>query len=424
MQMNYFSVTAIAAAAALSAAALPAAAADMLHEKVTDTSTGHISPQQKDIISSAADKVLRRIAQARGDLHEKDYSEALSELKKADTLLVIIAEGLPTTKVKDHIWVAHKHLQYENTKTVLPDFVPIYSSLDDISGFVPTQLARRHLNEARKALKKGKKQAAGEGLRAASAALIYTEEDLPLHYTTKHVHRAETDIKKKHYKQADKVLKSAEDSVNYLSLDVPSPLTVAKDALDGATDHYFAGEDSEAKAQLSRAIRYLDAASHGDDELSAKMSAKLTRDAKALLPKLAKHTSATKDRLAALLERVRALSERDIESYSTAWDIVQGADPIKPLVIEAQLHIAYAETDAHILGQSGAAKKQLNQALTLLKRAHAKTDKNFATPLTAVEKEVTALEKETDAKSAAKKGEATDDFETTKGQLRQMIMEM
>ncbi len=424
MPLNYSSFTAILTAAALSGTPLLAGAADTLHEKVTDISTSRISPQQKVIISSAADKVLKRITQARGDLHSKDYSQALSELKKADTLLAVITDGLPTTKVKDHIWVAHKHLQYENTKTVLPDFVPIYSSLDDISDFVPTQLARRHLNEARKALKKGKPHEAGRGLRAASAALIYTEEDLPLHYTKKHVHRAETDIMNRHYKEADKVLKSAEDSVNDLSLDVPSPLTVARDALDAATDHYMEGDSSEAEGELKRSIRYLDKASRGNDELSAKMAGKLTQDAKALLPKLDKRTSPTEDRLSALLERVHALSERDIENYSTAWDIIQGQDPIKPLVIQAQLHIAYAETDAHILGRNKAAKKQLNHALTFLKRAHSKADGTFKKPLAEVENEVTALEKTGAGPSEKGKARTADDYEITKGQLRQMIMQM
>lgn len=424
MRLSYFAMFILLISVGVGEQSPNAYAEDTLHEKITDISTTRIGPEQEAIISSSADKVLRRIAQARGDLHGEDYAEALDELQEAHELLSIIADGLPTTKVKDHIWVAKKHLQYENTKDVLPDFVPIFSSLDDIGDVVPTQLARKHLSEARKSLKMGNRKEARERLREASAALIYTEEDLPLRYTKEHVNQAVTDIRNKQYKQADKLLKSAEDSVNYLSLDVPSPLTLAKDTLGHAADHYFGGDRPAAKRELKMAVKYLKGAARGSDELSAKMSGNLARDAKALLGNLGKKDPSNKDKLAALLERVRALAERDAESYSTGWDILQGPNPIKPLVIQAQLHIAYAETDAHILEQNTAAKKQLIQAIDLIKRAKEKSGTAFARSLAVVENELTDLKKDAATDSAAKDSQTADEYETARGQLRQLIMEM
>ncbi|GBE03304.1 MAG TPA: hypothetical protein ENH31_04770 [Nitrospirae bacterium] len=57
-------------------------------------------------------------------------AHSLTSLKQARELIGIIKEARPVTKVKDHIWVAKKHLSYEDTEEVMPDLIPIYSSLD------------------------------------------------------------------------------------------------------------------------------------------------------------------------------------------------------------------------------------------------------------------------------------------------------
>ena len=101
------------------------ALAKTIHEEVTVKSVKTISPAEESIISSAATKVLRHIAKARGAIHEKDLDQAGKDLKQAHKLINIIKTSLPTTKVKDHIWVAKKHLDYESTKEVKSDLVPI-----------------------------------------------------------------------------------------------------------------------------------------------------------------------------------------------------------------------------------------------------------------------------------------------------------
>ncbi len=79
------------------------ALAKTIHEEVTVNTVIIISPAEESIISSAAAKVLRHIAKARGAIHNKDLEQAGKDLKKAHKLINIIKTSLPTTKVKDHI---------------------------------------------------------------------------------------------------------------------------------------------------------------------------------------------------------------------------------------------------------------------------------------------------------------------------------
>ena len=106
-------VTLCAMGPTLLAAPVSAAA---VQEELTITQGKTITPREEAVISSAGVKVLRHIAQARSDIRNRDVDGVKQELDQADKLLDIIQAGLPTTKVKDRIWVAKKHLEYENTE--------------------------------------------------------------------------------------------------------------------------------------------------------------------------------------------------------------------------------------------------------------------------------------------------------------------
>jgi lipoate synthase len=119
--------------------------AKSIEGEITVTPVKTVTPEEESVISSAAVKVLRHIVQARGDIKEK--ARAKEELNKSLDLIDIIKASLPTAKVKDHIWVAKKHLDYESTEEVMPDMVPIYTALDEIEDLVPVKQAKKHLDE-------------------------------------------------------------------------------------------------------------------------------------------------------------------------------------------------------------------------------------------------------------------------------------
>ena len=152
---------ALALAMALPYTAFRALAADSVAQTGTQAQTSETEkhpsalPEQA-VITSDAVKILRHIAQARGLLNgdSTDIAGAVEELKQADKLLDDINDALPTTKVKDQIWIAAKHLEYEHPDQVLSDLPPIYSSLSDVADYLPTEKARQHLDRAREALRK------------------------------------------------------------------------------------------------------------------------------------------------------------------------------------------------------------------------------------------------------------------------------
>jgi predicted nucleic acid-binding Zn-ribbon protein len=227
--------------------------AQVIHEKVTVTPTRTLTAGEKSIISSSAVKVLRHIAQARADIHEKDLNHARGELRQALTLIDIIRATLPTAKVKDHIWVAKKHLSYEDTESVIPDLVPIYASLDEIADIVPVSKAREHINKVREHLKKGNKKGAKKELDLADESLIFSEVDLPLSYTETHITDAQGFLAKKEPQKAAEALKAAEDGVQFVDVDIQSPMTQARKSLWKATKHYLAGDMTATKKDLEDA---------------------------------------------------------------------------------------------------------------------------------------------------------------------------
>ena len=323
-----------------------------------------ISPQDEAVISSAAVKVLKHIASARGALRSEkpDIALAKTELDQSDKLLDIIQASMPTTKVKDHIWVAKKHLEYENTHEVLPDLVPIYSSLDELVDYVPTDHAKVHLDQARTALEQGDKSKATEHLQQANDALLYVEADLPLSMTRQLVTQAREDLTQGDSKAADKVLNSAEENVVFISVSYQSPLIQAKAALWRASQDYLLEDKALAKADLDQAVKYLEKAAQSDDQVTRQAAGKLVSDVRELHQMIDNGDQGLSDRLVSAMGRVRALSERSVEYISTGWQRMRAEGAGKQDLIEAKLQLAYARIDHFSTKDDAAAKVDLAEA--------------------------------------------------------------
>jgi len=331
---------------------------DSIKEDVTLVPGRQISPQDEAVISSAAVKVLRHIAAARGDLHgdKPKLEQAGTELEQSDKLLDIIEAGLPTTKVKDRIWVARKHLEYKDSREVLPDLVPIYSSLDELVDHMPTGKAKAHVDQAGHALQQGNKGEAGEQLQQADDALMYVEADLPLSTTRRLVSRARDALAKGDDKAADKALESAEDNVVFISISYQAPLIQAKSALWRASESFRLQQESLAKRDLDQAVTYLQQAAQSEDPIAREAAGKLVAEVRDLHRRIETGDQDLSDRLAGVWGRTRALSERSVEYLSTGWQRLRAAGAGKRDLIEAKLQLAYARID-HFSSRDDAAAK-------------------------------------------------------------------
>jgi hypothetical protein len=382
----------------------PVSAAN-IQEEVSTVPGKSISPQEEAVISSAGVKVLKHIAQARSEIHGKDLEAAKNELDQAEKLLNIIQQALPTTEVKDRIWVAKKHLEYENSQEVLPDLIPIYSSLDELVDVMPVDVAKKHLDEARKHLKSGDKEQARKSLEATDAALQYTEVDLPLHATRQLVAEASADLSKEKPDQADKALKSAEDSVVYLSVAIQQPLFTAKALLWQTVLDLNAKDQKMAKADLQGAIGYLEVASKSEQKPTQEVANQLLGEAR----QLQKDLNGGKDvsmQVRHLWQRAEALADRSMEYMASGWARYRASSPFKADLIEAKLHVTNAGIDLFTGKDSGNAKKELKEAGKYLDKAaeqakESKADDAYQKHISAVRKEVKGLSSDPSAAKQA-----------------------
>jgi hypothetical protein len=209
---------------------------------------GTVVPSRKLDLGEAASvagfgtRALVCIAEARGAIQERDASRARAELRKAENLLNSIGSTLPTAVVKDRIWVARRHLEYEETQQVLPDLVPIEQELILLGGVVPTGKARSHLQKARELLESGDKQAGRDELEAVDTAVVYEEVDLPISEAEVYVSRALSGLAIGETEKADSALQAAENSVRNIVAVAREPLTKRASTADTRTNEHTGGE--------------------------------------------------------------------------------------------------------------------------------------------------------------------------------------
>ena len=396
------------------------ALAKTIHEKITIKPGKVISPAEESIISSAAVRALRHIVKARGAIHNKDLDQAGKDLKDAHKLIDIIKASLPTTKVRDHIWVAKKHLDYESTEEVKSDLVPIYAALDMIEDIVPVKQAKKYLDKAKENLDKRNKKAAKESLELVDKALIYTEVDLPLASTEKHIIAAQGMLVQNKPDNADKELKAAEDGVLFISIAAEAPLTLAKKSLWQATKDYVAGEYTAASEKLEKAEVYLEKAAKSADKKTRKKIKKLSKDIDVLKSKVKKGGKTAGESIAYLWECSKALSEREAEHISTGWQKLCSESKVKKDLIEAKLHIAYAETCQFITGNVDKAGTEINKAKDYLKSAAKNADSKVKAKINAIGKKIDKIKKDLHNKKESAKVR----YEIIKGDLRQLIKDL
>ena len=343
------------------------------------------------VLSSAAVKALRHIAQARGDIEDGDGGGAQLQLDQANVLLDIAEAALPATTVKDRIWVAKKHLEYEGAQQVFTELVPIYRSLDDLTAYMPVQDARRHLDQAKASLAKNDKDKAIAEFEAADAALLYVEADIPLRTTRQLMSRARQEIRNGDAQAAEAALKAAEDNVVFLSVAMHEPLAEAHRSLWRATQDYVAGAYGAAKTDLDRAVRYLDYASNDADKETRAGIKVLLAKAHSLEQKIGAQSREVPALLRDLWNRTEALSERSVEYFTTGWQRMRADDDLKAKLIEAKLHLSYAEADRLLANDTKQATDELAKAEDYLSKAAAEAKQGGAAGIQAVRNSVKDL---------------------------------
>lgn len=381
-----------------------------------------IMPQEEAVIARTAVVVQRHIAQARADIRSKSLKNAGYEVAEAARLMRTMRDNLSSSMAKNLITIARKHLEYEPAKRVLRDLPPIYASLDEIEDYLPTDKARRHIDQAGKYLEKGDKEGADKELALADRRLVSIAVEIPVIKAEKYVIEAKKYLAEREPGKADAALAVAEQKTQAIYPGLENPLHQADRNLWQATKSYSAGKMVEAKTYIDQAKIYLEKASKTGNAKGKVEAAKLSGEMAALEMKIDKGAKESESVLKSVWERSKALAERTAEYLSAGYEREETTLSDENDLIEAKLHVSYAETYQVTTGEPDKAVKEINEALSYLKKGmHNKlADRATILKISKEEKELNDLK----AKPEKNGADVEERYESIKSALSRLIQEI
>ena len=328
-----------------------------------------VLPREESTIQKTTAVALGNLARARADIRRKEYTRARHELAEAERLAHAIHQDLSTAVAKNLIGVARTHLEFEPPGRVVADLPPIYAALDAIDIYMPTDWARQHLDKARVYLENSDKTGAQRELKLADRSLMIMEVELPLLSVEKYIDKAQTYLAGKDARNADKSLSIAEQRAQAISMAVGSPLFQAKNNLWLAFKNYSASRTGETRKQLEQAHRNLEKAARSGNKREQQEAERLSREVAAFEGKLNSRETGVDLALKGIWGRSKALAERSAEYLAAGWDRAETTLGEDNDLIEAKLHVSYAETYQVTAGEPDKAAEELDKADSYLKKA-------------------------------------------------------
>jgi hypothetical protein len=336
-------------------------------------------------------QLLRYIVKAQQSIHEHKIADAQENLKKAYLLAEQSREFSPNSQAQNYIWVAKNQLSYENADKVIKDLFTIYYSLDTLENKYPVEESRKHVKKAENYLKNSNKEGAMQEFDLAERGLIDRDIDLPLSLIGEYIVSAQTFITLNEMKKADAELKQAEDQIRFIVIDLYSPLPQARKSLWEATKYFEAKETSAAKQEVKRARNFLEKAFLTADTKTSDEIRELLKEIDSLKNKIENTGETDKNIMESLWEKTKALAERGKEYVVLLSKKVSMMDPSLKDIIDAKLHISYAETYQLTDSDTHRAEIEINKADTYLKNAMSQEDETIKVRISSIEKKLMRL---------------------------------
>jgi hypothetical protein len=347
---------------------------------------------------SSVSGVLRNIAEARGYIHDDKPADAGKALKEARLRLEFIREASPTARVRDYIWVAKKHLSYESSEKVMQDLMAADHSLNALGKTRFVEHARQYINKAMTSLENKNKEDTKVELELADKAIAYPGLDLPLSSAQEDIASAQSFLDQSLPAKADEALNDAEGRLQFVVADLYSPLPGARRSLWASAEHYANREYDAAKKDMKEAGSYLKkAVSSGDAETKTE-AGKLLKDLDSIKARAEKREKGTKERIESLWERTKALAERDAEYTALVVRKAETVNQAKKDIINAKMHILYAEAYQLTTGERRKTGAELDKADSYLKNAMSQVDEATKSRLSAIDAEIKELKSELNKK--------------------------
>ena len=328
-----------------------------------------LTSQEEATIGRTTIVVWRHISQARLNLHRKALPSARRNLAEAERLVETIKEVLSTAPAKNLIQIARMHLEYETAHQVLRDLPQIYSSLEMVSTYLPVDRAMLHIGRAKKALERNDKREANSELGLADTSLMVIEVELPLLRSQQYIQKAQGYLAAGNAGKADEALQTAERRMTTLYTGLNSPLFQARGNAWLAFRNYCAAGKGDAGRYLGQVRANLEKSAVGKSTTGKEKALNLSREIAELENKLAGEGTVAESALKAVWEKSVALAERSA-AYLSA-DLSEEETTLRGdyNLIEARMHVAYAETYQVTTTEPDKTIKELDTAYSYLQKA-------------------------------------------------------
>ena len=254
--------------------------------------------------------------------------------------------------------------------------------------------ATEALERAKTFLKNSDKEAADHELAALEEVLNFKTAARPAGLVEKYLLAAEAQLDKSQPENADRSIEAAEDSLRFLAVKVDTPMFQAKQSLWQATLDYTAGRWSAAKADLGRASALLEQAVKTASTDNRVEIRSLDRDVHELIKKTAQDEQILGDSISGLWRRSESLADRAFDYQVAAWEKLQSAGTGSEDLIEAKLHVAYAEIDEFTSRDKQKSETELEKAESYIGQAIPQMSGKAKPELEKVEKELTLAKTE------------------------------
>jgi len=299
----------MAAAVALALMTLAGCSRGGEEREAVDIRPGRIeTTAAAEVIAAEGGRILRDIAQARANIHWDYPLRAEGDIDRADRMLDVIEESMPTAEVRQRIWVARRHLDYAEIQEVTSDLVPIYAAVEQVESLAPADSIRGHVDRAKRHLEKEDRKAAGRELARADQELLLVEVDLPLSSTRRHLAEAREALAMVERDRAAAYLRQAEDDLVFLTGLARSPLGAARWSLAKAVAGYTKGDIEGAEHYLTLTRRSVERARDNASEASRSTLKDVAGELRDLEGRLATRRADALDELERLADRVRVLA--------------------------------------------------------------------------------------------------------------------
>jgi len=326
-------------------AATNPASAGQAQKLASNSITSTVPAAQREAITSAAIRTLRYITQARSAIHKNDLDQARQNVQQARELTALIEAARPASRLKEYIWVARQHMDYETAEDVIDDLTLIDAELLSLGDIMATAPAHRHLQATQALMKKNDTEAARQELDRLEASLVFTEFDLPLAACQQQILAAQEALARNQPAAADKNLVAAEESIQFITLGGGAALVGMRAHLSRAAKNYHDEYFAAAKADLAQASEWLRRAGKDGDEKSRKEAQKLAADIDALKDKLDAEADEHTHTLSAFFHRSVALIEREAEDLWLRYKLQQAANHTLRKLLDAKIHLYYGKID-------------------------------------------------------------------------------